>query len=265
MSEPAKNKILGVFVVLGYIALIAVNALAEFLPLNGVKTQDVADRYQNLFTPAPVTFLIWGLIYLLLAAFAIYGAAALFGKNEESAEIVKKIGVLFIGTCVLNCSWLLFWHYHKILLSVFVMILLLILLIMIYLKIPKDLTKKQYFFFKLPFSLYLGWISVATIANIAVYLTKIGWNGFGISPQIWTVIMVAAAVLLAMLMLLKRGDIAYALVIIWALIGIIIRQVTMYGRENSAIVVAAVIGISLLVLLIIRECFMRPKEMKMVK
>jgi hypothetical protein len=96
-----------------------------------------------------------------------------------------------------------------------------------------------------PFSVYLGWITIATIANVSLALVSVNWDGFGINPQTWALIVLGVALIIAFAVIVTRRDIAYSLVIIWALAGIVIKQ-SMYGN----IVTVAEIGIVLVLVVL---------------
>lgn len=219
--------------------MIVMNALANSLRFNGLTTGDVSAIYNNNFVPAGFTFSIWGLIYLWLLIFLIALMFGLFIKgkgsnvfNTKSIEINSQIAWWFTLSNGLNSVWIVFWHYLHIGLSLVIMLGLLITLIKIYKsinEIGKGLNNWQRAIFVKPFSLYLSWISVATIANTAAFLTKLEFeNVIWVSallkiewPLTYLVIVVAAA--LAFVFIKKQGDYVYALVIAWALFGIAMR------------------------------------------
>lgn len=241
-----------------FIGVLVVNFLANYLPLNGKNTGILSDMYPNLFVPAGLTFSIWGLIYILLAIFVFYNTFKAF-KDLGFFEKVKNINILFALTSILNISWIFAWHFMKITISVIVMLLFLVSLISIFLlqkKLGKEL--KLSMAFTIPIQVYLGWISVASIANITALLVYFRWNGFGISQPIWTIIMMSVGGLLAILMLLKHNNIAYSLVVIWAYIGIIIKRsaITPIHKE---IIMAAYIIIILIIIAIIRSVYILVK------
>ncbi len=154
------------------------NTLSVTLPLNGQSTKEISDRLDIMLTPAGYVFSIWSVIYILLAIWIIRQ----FPKGRRNLPLYQQTSGLFILSCILNSTWILVWHYNYFLLSVFVMIALLCTLIVLYKRVKKtgpsliDLA---------PFSIYLGWISIAAMVNITYYLTDIGWNGFGILDFIW--------------------------------------------------------------------------------
>lgn len=229
----------------GYISVIIVNTLANALPLNGKTTGDLSDLYPNLFTPAAYVFGIWGLIYLLLGAFSVY---QVLPRNSRKG-FIDRIGWFFIASCVFNIAWIFLWHYEYVLLSVIDMFALLGTLIMIYLRLDigrSSVTMKEKLLVNIPFSVYLGWITVAPIANIAALLVDIGWPSYGGVAINWTVLVIAVAVLLTLTNIWTRGDVAYSLVIIWAFSGIVIKQL-----ETSLIPYAAGTGAAIIILMLI--------------
>jgi benzodiazapine receptor len=208
-----------------FVGVIAVNALANILPINGYNTGQVSAFYPNAFVPAGFTFSIWGVIYLLLFSYTIgytyYTLKQL--QFPKAFAFIERINNYFLLTCVLNMSWILAWHFLQIELSVVIMLLFLITLIQLFLTsttMAAVLTSTQKFILQTPFIVYLGWISVATIANITALLVAYKWNGFGMTPVYWSAAMILIAVLLAVLMLNKYKAIPFALVVAWALWGI---------------------------------------------
>ena len=205
--------------VLAVIATIGINGLANALPLNGQTTGEISDRFQVYFVPAGYVFSIWGLIYLALIGFAVYQALPAQRENPR----LRRVGYLFALSCVANVAWLFLWHYEVFVLTVVAMVTLLLSLIAIYLRLEIGRTRvsvAETLFVRVPFSIYLGWITVATIANVTSLLDYVNWSGWGISPEIWTIIMLIAATGIASAVALTRGDVAYMLVIVWAFAGI---------------------------------------------
>jgi len=208
-----------------FVGVIAVNALANMLPINGYNTGQVSAFYPNTFVPAGFTFSIWGVIYLLLFSYTI-GYSYYTMKQQQFPKafaFIERINIYFLMTCIFNMSWILAWHYLQIELSVVIMLLFLITLIQLFLKsstLANALTSTQRFILQTPFIVYLGWISVATIANITALLIAYQWNGFGMTPVYWSALMILIAILLAVLMLKKFKAVPFALVVAWALWGI---------------------------------------------
>ncbi|MFO7918656.1 MAG: TspO/MBR family protein [Anaerolineae bacterium] len=209
--------------VLALIAMLVVNGLANALPINNLTTGEISDRFDVYFVPAAYVFSIWGLIYVALILFTIYQVLPSQRQNPR----LGRIGYLFAFSCLANMTWLFFWHYELFALSLVAMFALLITLITIYLRLDIGrafVSPTEKWLVDVPFSLYLGWITVATIANVTSFLDYINWGGWGISPEWWTVIMLLAATAIASAMSFTRGDIAYMLVIIWAFVGIALRH-----------------------------------------
>ena len=213
--------------ILWFIAVLIVNYLATSLPIGWMTTGELSDLYPNLFTPAGLTFSIWGLIYFALTGFVIWQILDLYKK--KSMEITKKIWIWFLLSCLANIWWIFAWQYKLVALSVVIMLLFLIILIVISNKIwiwKKLWTLLDKLFIQIPFSLYLWWLSVATIANISAWLVNIWWSNFGMSDVFWTIIVIIVATLLALISLYKKYNIVFALVVVRAFIGIIIKRVS---------------------------------------
>ena len=206
--------------VVSFLLTIAVNGYASTGKINGTTTAEVSDSFDVLFVPAGYIFSIWGVIYLLLIAFLIYQ----FTTAQKDDPRFLAIAPYFVLSNLANGLWLILFHYQVHAFTILPMLLLLICLIQIYLKLQEKRGKgKAYYFMDLPFSIYLGWISVATIANMTQFLDFIGFSGWGIAPEIWLTIVLLVAVLLSWVMSRKFHDLAYVLVLIWAFIGIGVR------------------------------------------
>jgi hypothetical protein len=227
------------------IGTIIINYLSNTGIFNGNTMASVSDKYHNYFTPAGYAFSIWGLIYLGLLAFVIYQGRLVF-KNVSDDWPVLQIGWWFIISCVVNSFWVIAWLYDYIGVSVILMLMLLGSLIKIILATRMeldDLPIKKIAFVWWPFCLYSGWISVAWVADIAAWLTKIKWNGFGISEIVWTVIMIIVAGVINLFITWNRNMREFALAAAWALIAIAVEN---WNREQSIKVTAIVVAIVLL-------------------
>lgn len=222
-------------VVVTFIIMIAVNALANLLPINGISTGAVSDSYPNLFAPAGLTFSIWGLIYVLLAMHTLYQLGLFRGKGNKVNEVLLyKTGVLFTVSSLVNAAWIFSWHYRLIPLSMVLMIILLICLINIAVIInEQSLSLREKFLIRLPFSVYFGWITVATIANAMTLLVSIGWNRFGMSESTWTIIILVVGMLIGVATTIRFKDIAYGLALVWAYAGILIKHTSASGFSNQ--------------------------------
>ncbi|MCT4687756.1 TspO/MBR family protein [Vallitalea sp.] len=236
---------------IGYVIMVVVNILAVTLPLNGKTTGEISSNINSLFTPAPYTFMIWGLIYILLLGFVIYG---LMPKQKQNA-CIDSIGIAFFISSILNALWLFAWHYEKLWLSLIIMVLLLFTLIKIYNRVNKNCVNKNgdNKFVRIPFSIYLAWISIATIANVSVVLKATGWNGLGLSETVWTVIVLVFALILSLYVSIKNDDVVYLLTTAWALIGILVR----HCGSNSPISITVIAAVIVIIIQII--CNVRKK------
>jgi hypothetical protein len=233
-----------VLVAVTYVAMVAVNYLANGLPLNGRRTGDVSDAYPSLFTPTGVTFSIWGVIYLLLGSHVLYQLGLFRGGAQSAAEaaLLNRVGVLFTISSLANTAWVFAWHYDVIWLSVLLIVTILVCLILIAETLrTANLTVRQQWLIRVPFSVYFGWTTVATVANVTVLLVSLSWNGFGLSDSTWAAIMVVVAMAIGTVTMLRNRDIAYGLVLIWAYLGILLRQTSdLDGRY--AVIIGAVVA-----------------------
>lgn len=220
---------------------IAVNGLAERLPFNGMTTGEISAMFPVRITPAPYTFSIWGLIYLLLLIYAVYQL------SSRRHRLVERIGYLFLLSCLFNVGWVLLWHYlyTQVWLSLIAMIGLLLSLIFIFHNIRKETrpSKSEKWLARLPFNIYLGWISVATIVNVSVVLYDWNWNGFGLSDIAWTVIMLCVGSILAWLVGVPYRTPVYMLVFVWAYVGIAVANQDMNTIFYTALGLAALLAL----------------------
>jgi hypothetical protein len=260
MEQRKKNSSPGLVVlhIIVFLFMIAMNVLAEVLPLNGKTTGEISNLYPNLFTPAGFTFTIWSVIYIFLAGFIIFQASALLKSDHPSREKVQRISPFFIITCLANAGWIISWHYRLVILSVFIMIVLLSGLVMIHEKLKLSLPWKplnEKLWLDIPFSLYLGWITIATIANITAMLVDLGWNGAGLPETFWTATMIGAGTLAGLLMIYLRNNIIFALVAIWAFYGIFAKD------QNDSVNYSAVICMVILAIFILISIIARGRKL----
>lgn len=224
------------------VVTIFVNYLSNTGFFNDETMASISGKYQSLFTPAGYAFSIWGLIYLALFGFVIYFGP--FTKNTDAKEkTIRNTGWWFVVSCAANCLWIVTWLYESTFLTIPIMVILLISLMKIILNNKRTIEARDLqtlFFLRLPFYIYSGWISVALIADVAAYLKKIEWSGFGISETIWTVIMFAAATLIHLYMLWKRNMISFALVAVWALVAIAAANKNFNGTVYYFAIITAV-------------------------
>jgi hypothetical protein len=226
---------------LSVVLALTVNILASAMPLNGQNTGEISDRFQVYFVPAGYVFAIWGIIYMGWIAFTIFQ----FQPAQKESPRLRRLGYLFAISNMANAAWLFCWHYNLFGLSVLVMLVLLGLLLASYLRLDVNHTPVsplEYWSVDVLFSVSLGWITVATVANITDWLYFIGWDGFGIPAQTWAVIMLAVASLLGLGMASTRRDVGYLAVLVWAFVGIAVKQTSAPLVVTSAWIAAALMA-----------------------
>ena len=230
---------------------VLVNSLAGSTTILGGKlTAEISDANPTLITPAGYVFSIWGVIYILLGIFVVF--QALPSQREKGYQ--ERIGWLFVLSSLLNIAWLFLWQFEYLSSSVVLMLLLLATLIAIYLRLnvgKSVVPLREKLAVHLPFSVYLGWITIASIANVAATLVSVKWDGFGISQETWALLIVIIALLITLLVIATRKDVAYGLVVIWALLGIAVKQSgnqsIVTATEMSAVVIVIALALSILI------------------
>lgn len=242
------KKLLQISNAVALICTLVINYLSNTGFFNGKTISTISDQYHNYFTPAGYAFSIWGVIYIGLLVFVIYCGRGLFKSTDDDWPVLK-IGWWFVISCVANSFWIISWIYDYIGLSVLIMLVLLFSLIKIILNTRMeldDLPLKKIAFVWWPFCIYSGWISVALIANVAAWLTKIEWNGFGISEIVWTLIMIIVAGTLNLWIIWKRNMREFALVGVWALVAIAVANWNVVTFiSHVSVVVAAILLINI--------------------
>ena len=249
MNRSRSVLILSILNLLGFLGTVAVNALANVLPINNITTGALSDLYPNLFVPAGLTFAIWGLIYVLLGIFVIYPLITSVRRDPQKVDFVRRIGPLFFVSCLANIGWIFAWHYQILPLSLIFMLILLGCLLFIYLRLnvgKSETTRAERYFAHLPFSVYLGWITIATIANVTALLVNINWNTWGLGEQFWAVAVIIVGIAIALSMLFTRKDIYYSLVVDWALLGILLKRLSVTTVPDQSVVVVTIVGLVLI-------------------
>lgn len=234
-----------------FAAMVVTNYLANAVPFNNKTTKQLSDQYPNLFVPAGITFSIWGIIYLLLLIFCVKQSKNLFSKvpSPSTNALVDRIGLRFIASCILNMLWIVYWHYEHLFFSVIIMLSLLITLIDIVRRI-NYLSKNHEINIptvaKAAFGTYLGWICIATIANITAVLVFLGWEALGQSETFWTCLMILIGALIASWTLYKLNNAFIGAAVLWAFVGIIIQRIgaAEYHRSIVWIAICAIIIVS---------------------
>ena len=237
--------------ILAFVLTVIVNSLAGSTTILGGKlTAEISDANPTLITPAGYVFSIWGIIYILLGAFVVFQAL----PSQQGKGFQKRVGWLFVLSSIANIVWLFLWQFEYLGFSVVVIFLLLATLILIYLRLNIGKSKvslREKLAVHVYFRVYLGWITIASIANVSVFLVSENWDGFGISGETWATLIIIVALIITVLVLAMRKDIAYSLVIIWALVGIAVKQ---SGNQNivtlteaSAIIVMIALTATILI------------------
>jgi hypothetical protein len=249
MTKSQSRLLLAVLNLIGFLVVVVVNTLAVTIPLGGKTTAQLSDQYPNLFVPSGLTFSIWGVIYVLLGIYVVYGLIHSIRKSEQTNDFMERIGILFIITCVANAAWIFSWHYEVLPLSLACMVILLLSLIFIYNRLNvgrSTAVSSEKYLVHLPMSVYFGWITIATIANATALLVAYKWDGFGISEQVWAVMMIVIGVILGLITLFSRRDIFYALVVDWAVLGILIKRTAESNTPAQGVIVTSIVGICFL-------------------
>ena len=240
--------------IVAFVLTVIVNSLAGSTTLiGGVNTASISDSNTTLITPAGYTFAIWGIIYFLLGLFVVFQAL----PRQREKPFNKQIGWLFVLSSIINIAWLFLWQYEILSLSLVLMFLLLVTLILIYTRIgigKSTPTFQEKLFVHTPFSVYLGWITIASIANVAVTAVSVNWDGFGINPETWAILIITIALTLTLIMVATRKDIAYGLVVVWALMGIASKQtenpnIVTTTQASAIIILIALAAITILTIL----------------
>ena len=245
------KKILTVANSIALIVTVLMSYVANAGMLTGNTMKTISDKYFNYFTPAGYAFSIWGLIYLGLLGFIFYSWRSLTKEKDEDS-ILLKIGWWFVISCLASSIWVVSWLADYTGASIFIMAVLLFSLLKIIINTRMELDAhpfKMYLFVFWPFALYSGWVSVAIIANIAAFLTKIHWDGWGISDVSWTIIMLVAAGLINIFMITKRNLREYSSVGIWALMAISVSNNNANGSQ-SVVITCYIISAIILVFIV---------------
>jgi translocator protein len=252
-----KTGALVIFNILGFVLVLILNGLANALPLNGLNTGEISDMFPNYFTPAGFTFSIWGIIYLFLTFF-IVRQVIYYIKHRTLLAEVEKIGGLFVFSSLMNAGWIAAWHYLQITASFVIMILLLITLLLIYNRLnagrkagAKTQTQIDRWAMYVPFSLYLGWITAATIANLTALMIHYGFDSLGSPGIFWASIMVFFAALIGTFVLAFKEDFVFAGVLLWTFAGIIAARLA-DPEPAIPVIVITVLGILMLLYGMIR-------------
>lgn len=237
-----------------FLIMIFVNTIANMMPLGGNTTGQVSEKYPNLFTPAPYTFMIWGIIYAFMLLFIVVQFIP-DKKAFDAYYVSNTIGIWFVVSCIFNIAWIISWHYDYILVSLLVIIGLLVSLIVISTKINHADFSGWRKLVPVGFQIYLGWICAATIANVSVYLKKIEWSGFRLSDQFWTVMVLIVGAVIGIVIGLSQMQPYSTIAILWAYIGILVKHVGTKGYNMAYKPIVATLIICMVVMLLLIRTF----------
>jgi translocator protein len=225
-----------------FLLVMVSNIAANALPINGITTREISDQFNVLVIPAGYVFSIWGLIYVLLGAFTTWQALP---KNRQDPAL-RSLGYLPALSGVLNATWIVLWQYEVFALTVPVIVAFLVTLVAIHLRLwahRDSLHGTSYWTVRAPWSVYTGWLTVATIANVAQTLSWLGFDGFGIAPSLLAVAVLATGMAIALTFVTRYRDVAYGLVIVWAYVGVAVKEQATPLVPVAALVFAALVGV----------------------
>lgn len=222
--------------------VILLNFLSNALPINGQTMPEISARYPSLFTPAGFTFAIWGAIYLGLLVFVIWQAL----PAQRSSDKVARLSTWFQINCLMNAVWIVVWHYDLLVLSLLVMLVILATLILIYRTLIADIDAApftEHLVLYLPFSLYAGWITLATIANASILQTSNGWDYVWLTAVQWTLLKLALAGAIGARMVLRYRDPVFGAVVIWGAYGISAMQSATPSVSGAALTLSLLMAL----------------------
>lgn len=230
--------------------------LTQLKLLSGQTIGEVSDKYFTLFTPAGVTFAIWGVIYLALSAFCIYHLVRAFKEDasHEANRAISRMGYLFMLNNLATGLWTIVWVHELLLVSVGLILLQLVTLVLIQLRVGiynPERSLASRWFTQFPLSIFFGWICIATVANISAMLVGYNWHGFGLSPEFWTMFMITVATAITLFVVYKRRNAFVGLVTIWAFYGIILKHKELKLTSSPDIITTAWLCLALVALLVL--------------
>lgn len=232
---------------------LAANGLANFLRLGGLKTGDISALYPSLFTPAPYAFFIWAVIYLLLIGFALFQFGVFDKTGARSTAAVEQVGGFFIANCLFNSAWIVSWHMQRLGLCVLLIFAMLITLIAITGRLRGfDTSTRERWLVCAPFSLYFGWVTVASIACVAVWLVQIQWNGWGLNAPFWTIVTLVLGCVIGTATALRRRDWLYAAAVAWGYAGILVQHIFGFSGAYPLIITTAALCEAILLFVLLR-------------
>jgi hypothetical protein len=234
--------------------------LTQLKLLNNQTIGDVSEKYPTLFTPAGITFSIWGLIYLGLIVFCIYHLIKAFSaeENHRANRDVRRMGYLFMLNNLATGAWVLAWVHELLVFSSFLMLMQLGTLLALQIRLgiynPSNAAASRWCT-QFPLSIYFGWICIATVANISAALAGVGWHGFGLRPEVWATVMIALAALITVFVVLNRRNPFVGLVTVWAFYGIVLKHRELQLESSPDVIATAWAGGILVVLAVVFQVY----------
>lgn len=230
--------------------------LTQLELFNNQTIGEVSDKYPTLFTPAGITFSIWGLIYVALIAFCVYHLLKAYREDatHEANRDLQRVGFLFMLNNLATAAWTIAWVYEALVLSLLLMLVQLVTLLLIHIRLDIfDPTRSaaSRWFTQFPLSIYFGWICIATVANSSAVLVGMGWDGFGLSPAFWTILMLIIATLITLFVVISRRNPYVGLVTVWAFYGIILKHQQLGLQSSAGIITVAWVGLILVALMVV--------------
>lgn len=255
-----KIRALAILNLVFYVVAFTVSNLSQTKIFGGVTNGEISDKYETVFTPAGLTFSIWGVIYLALFGFTIYHLVRAYKDDvhSETSQTLSRIGNLFIVNNVATTLWVFAFTYEYLFTSMLLIIIQLITLLKIFINLQLfDNTKtfNNKLFMQFPLTIYFAWLCVATIANISLYLVSINWNGLGIEPSIWAIIMIIVTVLLSVFIITVKKNPFFGLVVIWALYGIVLKRTAVDEEAFSNVILTAWVGFGVVAVLTVFQWY----------
>jgi hypothetical protein len=246
-----KVKAFAILNLIFFIIAFAVSNLSQLKIFGGVTNADISNKYATVFTPAGITFAIWGVIYLSLFGFTIYHVVKAFKDDihSEASQAILKIDYLFILNNIATTFWVFAFTYEYLLASMILIIIQLITLLMIFIKLNLfDIDKSFYnkLFTQFPLTIYFAWLCVANVANISLYLVSIGWDGFGISEIKWAQIMIVTIIAISLVIVKVKKNPFFGLVILWSLYGISLKRAEINEEQFKGIINTCWFGLGII-------------------
>ncbi len=234
--------------------MIALNSLANILPINEMHTDEIARKFETMFTPAVYTSYIWSFIYAGLILYMVYIWKNLKSDSNIANILVSRTGIIFLLSCIANMAWIIAWHYQQIIVTSIFIIMLLLAMIDLNIRLHKisgniKTSSNFSWMVKAPFGLYLGWMVIAVVANLSIHLKQYGFETT-LDASTWTSLMIMFVALIALWLLARIDSISAAIAIIWGIIGIYVSQFS--GGTTTLFQISVILSIIIIAIGIAR-------------